>query len=71
MRLSKLTETVKNGRMIFEGEWEREISMLSVDSRQQTERGLFFCLKGGTSDGHLYAAEAVRNGAVAVVTERE
>ena len=71
MRLSKLTESVKNGKMIFEGEWEREISELSTDSRQKTENGLFFCLKGGISDGHLYASEAVRNGAVAIVTEKE
>lgn len=71
MRLSKLTEAFQNGKMIFEEEWEREISTLSTDSRQKTENGLFFCLKGGSSDGHLYAAEAVRNGAVAIVTERK
>ena len=71
MRLSELIKTVKNGKMIFEGEWDREIFTLSIDSREQTENGLFFCLKGENSDGHLYAAEAVRKGAVAVVTERE
>ncbi len=70
MRLSKLIEETKCEEIVFEEEWEREIEGLFIDSRRMMENGLFFCLKGGKSDGHLYAAEAVRNGAVAIVTER-
>lgn len=49
---------------------EVEIDSLVTDSRCQVKNGLFFCLTGGRKDGHLYAAEAVRNGCVAIVTER-
>lgn len=71
MRLSKLFSAVENGKIIAEKEWEREISTLTTDSRKKVENGLFFCLKGGESDGHAYATEAIKNGAVALVTERQ
>ena len=71
MRLSKLFAAVENGRIITEDDGEREILALFTDSRQQVTSGLFFCLKGTTSDGHAYAKEAIKNGAVALVTERQ
>ncbi len=70
MRLSKLADAIENGEIIFDGEWEREISVLSVDSRKRIKNGLFFCIKGENTDSHLLAEEAVEKGAVAVVTER-
>ncbi len=72
MRLSKVAEIVK-GRLVLssETEGEREISALTLDSRTKTKDGLFFCLVGGKSDGHAYAVEAVKNGAVAIVSERQ
>ncbi len=33
--------------------------------------GVFFCVKGASFDGHDYAAEAVKNGAAAVVAQKE
>ena len=71
MRLSKLFGEITNGRVIAEKEWEREVSTLFIDSRQQVKNGLFFCLKGTHSDGHAYAKEAIKNGAIALVTERQ
>lgn len=71
MRLSKLFSAVSNGKVIADGTWEREISTLFMDSRQQVQNGLFFCLKGANSDGHAYAKEAIGNGAVALVCERQ
>lgn len=71
MRLSKLVAAVNEGRLIAKEEWERNIEYLSTDSREKRENTLFFCLIGEGSDGHAYAAEAVKNGAVALVTERE
>ena len=67
MRLAQLLEEIV-GEMLFEGEWDREISMLSMRSDEEMKNALFFCLEGEVSDGHLYASEAVRKGAVAVVT---
>ncbi len=71
MRLSRLIESI-NGRVLYtNGEWEREINSLCVDSRKAENSSLFFCLTGGKKDGHAYAGEAVKRGAVALVVERE
>ncbi len=70
MRLSKILAGIE-GEAIYEAsDWEREIDVLSVDSRKKTSSSLFFCLSGGRADSHAYAEEAIKNGAVAVVTER-
>ena len=47
-----------------------QIDNLTSISNQNTEQGLYFCLKGGKVDGHDYAHEAVDNGAVCLVVER-
>ena len=47
-----------------------QIEELTNVSNKKTEQGLYFCLKGGTVDGHDYAKEAVDNGAVCLVVER-
>ncbi len=70
MRLSKLLEGLENYEMVYEGEWEREIAALATDSRKTPPNGLFFCLSGGRTDGHIFAEEAVRKGAIALVVER-
>ena len=44
-----------------------EIASLSMDSRQETHRGLFFCVPGARFDAHDFAAQAVKNGADALV----
>lgn len=41
-----------------------------MDSRKAAKGCLFFCIAGRNSDGHDYAAQALQNGAAAVVTER-
>lgn len=70
MRLTKLLEDVE-GRMIAGGEdCEREITNLCIDSRKRMDGGLFFCLSGENTDGHEHVKEAVKNGAVAIVSER-
>lgn len=42
---------------------------ISHDSRSVEVGDLFFCLSGGARDGHSYASDALRNGAVALVVE--
>ncbi len=69
MRLSKLIQATEC-RIIYEGDWEREILSLSMDSRKKQISALFFCLSGGDNDGHSFAQEAIKNGAAAVVTEK-
>ncbi|WP_078380986.1 UDP-N-acetylmuramoyl-L-alanyl-D-glutamate--2,6-diaminopimelate ligase [Sutcliffiella halmapala] len=47
-----------------------EITSVVMDSRLAKQGSLFFCIKGYTVDGHRYVAEAIRNGAVAIIAER-
>lgn len=48
-----------------------EITRVTADSRQVTPGCLFLCLKGMRFDGHSAAAQAVKDGAAAVVCERD
>ncbi|MDQ6746252.1 MAG: UDP-N-acetylmuramoyl-L-alanyl-D-glutamate--2,6-diaminopimelate ligase, partial [Actinomycetota bacterium] len=50
---------------------EVQISQLAYDARQVTRGTLFFCVPGFTRDGHEFAAQAVSQGAAALVVERE
>src|SRR5689334_136393 len=47
-----------------------EVSALAYSSSSVTQGTLFFCVRGFTSDGHDFAADAVERGAVALVCER-
>src|SRR3954468_1705710 len=49
---------------------EVQISALAYRSSSVTQGTLFFCVRGFTSDGHEFAADAVERGAVALVCER-
>jgi UDP-N-acetylmuramoyl-L-alanyl-D-glutamate--2,6-diaminopimelate ligase len=48
-----------------------EIGSIEFDSRAVRPGSLFCCLPGERTDGHLFAADAVDRGAVALVCERE
>ena len=47
-----------------------EIAGLAYDSRKVAPGTLFCCVPGFRSDGHEFAAQAVENGAVALLVER-
>jgi UDP-N-acetylmuramoyl-L-alanyl-D-glutamate--2,6-diaminopimelate ligase len=47
-----------------------EVLDLAYDARTVTPGTAFFCVPGSARDGHEFAAEAVANGAVALVVER-
>src|SRR5919201_686524 len=47
-----------------------EIGDLAYDARAVGPGSLFFCVPGSRSDGHDFAAQAVEEGAVALVVER-
>ena len=44
-----------------------DINSLMSDSRLAQDHSLFFCLKGMKHDGHQHIAQAVENGAIAIV----
>jgi UDP-N-acetylmuramoyl-L-alanyl-D-glutamate--2,6-diaminopimelate ligase len=47
-----------------------EVLELAYDARSVAPGALFFCVPGARLDGHDFAAEAVENGATALVVER-
>lgn len=47
------------------------VSQLAIDSREVKPGALFVAITGFKSDGHRHAAQAVKNGAVAVLAEKE
>ena len=48
-----------------------EITSITDDTRKVTKGSLFFCVKGGSFDGHTAAAEMLEKGAAAVVCEHD
>lgn len=69
MKINTLFKNIK-AKFILQDE-NLEIENLFYDSRQKQINGLFFCLVGENTDGHIYAQNAEENGAVCVVTEKE
>lgn len=68
MKLSQLASAALGYSLELTGDCE--ILSLSADSREQSDKGLFFCIKGAHFDAHRFASQAISNGAVAlVVTE--
>ncbi len=50
---------------------EMEVSGIFSDARQIISHSVFVAIKGEKSDGHQYLAEAVQNGAIALVVENQ
>ena len=50
---------------------DREITAITCDSRRIEPGCLFVCIPGTRTDGHRYAADAERDGAAAIVVQRD
>src|SRR5690554_4696862 len=48
-----------------------EIKGIQVNSQKVTESDLFICISGYTVDGHDFVDQAIKNGAVAIIAEKE
>jgi UDP-N-acetylmuramoyl-L-alanyl-D-glutamate--2,6-diaminopimelate ligase len=66
--LSSAARTVPGARI--RGDGAATVAGAAFDSREVTPGSLFFCVPGGTADGHAFAPDAVRAGAAALVVER-
>lgn len=66
--LAELAAEAPHGRI--EGDSAVRLTGIAYDSRSVTSGDLFVALTGADVDGHAYAAEAVRRGAAALLTER-
>lgn len=47
------------------------ITSIEMDSREVTKGSLFICIKGYTVDGHDFVPQAIKNGASAILAEKE
>lgn len=53
------------------GDDDVSIASVDYDSRRVTAGGLFCCVVGADRDGHDFAAQAVENGSIALLVERQ
>ncbi len=67
MKLSSLLEGVKT-QDVYE---EREVERVTDKDNENLRNSLFVCINGNRCDGHSLARNAIENGAVAVVTDRD
>ena len=66
----KLYDIISNMRFTgIKNYQELDIDSLSCVSSEKLMNGIYFCIKGMKTDGHDYAYEAVKNGAVCLVVE--
>ncbi len=49
---------------------ETDIDSLFLNSNERVNSGMYFCIKGLKHDGHDFALDAIKNGAVCLVVER-
>jgi len=68
MRLAALCDAV-NARPV--GDLSVEINYITNNSKDVKAGSLFVCIPGLRADGHDFAPEAVKNGAVALILERD
>ncbi|MDO8885504.1 UDP-N-acetylmuramoyl-L-alanyl-D-glutamate--2,6-diaminopimelate ligase [Candidatus Oleimmundimicrobium sp.] len=66
-KLNEILPSIKAKRT--EGELNLNIEDIAYDSRKAIPGSLFVCVKGLKTNGHLYIDQAIKLGAVAVVTE--
>ena len=72
MKLSELLNYLKEWEMDGETkDWDREISMLSIDTRKLQAGALFICMQGENMDSHAFVSKAEKLGAVAIVAEKK
>ena len=67
----KLYDIISNLKFVgIKNYQELDIDALTCDSKEKTHNSIYFCIKGLNNDGHEYAADAIKNGAVCLVVER-
>ena len=71
MRLRNLVEEIDYIELINMEDMSGEIEGISYSSKNIKPNYLFVCLTGEHVDGHEYAEEAMNNGAIACVVERQ
>ncbi|MGH4125712.1 MAG: UDP-N-acetylmuramoyl-L-alanyl-D-glutamate--2,6-diaminopimelate ligase [Clostridium sp.] len=68
MKLKKIMENINLD--LISGDIDIDIKEIQYDSRKIKSGDLFFCVQGYKVDGHEYIQNAINNGAVAIVCEK-
>ena len=68
MKLRNIMENIKFD--IISGSIDLDIKKIQYDSRNVKQGDVFFCIEGYNVDGHKYVQDAIKNGAVAVVCQK-
>lgn len=66
-----LNELLKDINFDFVGNLNVKIKSLFFDSKKAVKNGLFFCLSGTNTNGENFVANAIKNGAVAIVCTKK
>lgn len=69
MLLNKLVDGLEI--ISIKGSLEKEISDIAYDSRKVRKGSLFVCIEGTKMDGHKFIAEAIENGASALLVQQD
>ena len=69
MKLSKLLEKLEY--TVLAGNTDTEISTLVYDSRNVQKDSVFVCISGSVRDAHEFIPDVVKNGAAAVIVEKD
>ncbi len=67
MELKKILSGIEG--LKAKGNLDLDISNLESDSRRVTDGTLFVAIRGFETDGHNYIADAIKNGAIAIMVE--
>ena len=68
MKLRNIMENISFD--IIQGSIDLEIMTIQYDSRKVKQGDVFFCVEGYNVDGHKYIQDAINNGAIAVVCQK-
>ncbi len=58
------------GAVIYNPDSYKSVSSFEIDSRKLSKRSIFIAVKGKNYDGHSFVKDAIANGAVAVIINR-
>jgi len=67
----KLYDIISNLKFLgIKNYQEQDIDSLTCNSKEKVNKGIYFCIKGLNADGHDFASESIKNGAVCLVVEK-
>lgn len=63
-------DNMKNLNQLYKCDYKIEVNGIKTNSKKVHQGDLFVCIQGLTHDGHNFIKEAISNGAVAIVSEK-